>query len=203
MKKLGIKPLIHKEGQIINCRLGEYTEIGPYHYLENVTFDDYSYTGPHCIFQNAEIGKFSNIAAQVRIGPTDHPMDRPTQHHFTYRRKIYGLDEINDESFFQWREKQVCRIGHDTWLGHGAIVMSGVSIGTGAVIGAGAVVTRDVPDYGIAVGVPAKILRFRFEPQQQEALKQIAWWDWDHAQLKERIEDFSGSVDAFIEKYGS
>jgi len=201
MKTLGLKPLIHENGELHNSRLGRYTEVGPYHYLDNVKMDDYSYTGPNCMFQNVEIGKFSNIAAQVRIGPTNHPMDRPTLHHFTYRRKMYGLDEHDDLDFFKWREEQMSYIGHDTWLGHGAIIMSGVTIGDGAVIGAGAVVTHNIPDYAVAVGVPAKVIRYRFNEDQQRALKAIAWWDWPHEKLAAGMEDFCGDITSFIEKY--
>jgi len=201
MKTLSIKPYLHKDVELMNTWLGKYTEVGPHNYMDNVSLGDYSYTGPHCMFQNAEIGKFSNIAAQVRIGPTDHPMDRPTLHHFTYRRKLYGLDDEDDQEFFLKRKEKMSYIGHDTWLGHGVIVMPGVRIGTGAVVGSGAVVTKDIPDYGVAVGVPAKTIKYRFSEKQQEDLKKISWWNWDYPLLAQRMEDFCGSVDEFIEKY--
>lgn len=203
MKRLSEEATIHQEVEYKDCRFGRYTEIGPFSYLDNTVLEDYSYSGQFCFFQNARIGKFSNIAAQVRIGPTNHPMDRPTLHHFTYRRKMYGLDERDDEAFFQWRKEQVAYVGHDTWLGHGSILMSGIRVGTGAVIGAGAVVTGDIPDYAVAVGVPARVIRYRFEEEQQQALKEIAWWDWSHEALGKAMEDFTGPIESFIEKYGS
>ncbi|MDC7218426.1 MAG: DapH/DapD/GlmU-related protein [Spirochaetales bacterium] len=202
MKTLPQKGLIHAGSKFINSRLGIYTEVGPDNHLENTGLDDYSYTGPHCIIQNAEIGKFANIAALVRIGPTDHPMDRPTQHHFTYRRTMYGFDTKDDREFFKWREEQSLTIGHDTWIGHGAIVLSGVNIGTGAVIGAGAVVTKDIPPYAVAVGVPAKVVKYRFPEEQREALQKIAWWDWSHEKIKAAMGDFCGTMEDFIKKYG-
>jgi len=82
IKRLGKEPCIHENCQLDHAELGEYTEVGIYNVLENVKLDDFSYTDRFCTLQNVEVGKFSNIAAEVRIGPTSHPMDRPTMHHF-------------------------------------------------------------------------------------------------------------------------
>jgi phosphonate metabolism protein (transferase hexapeptide repeat family) len=137
----------------------------------------------------------------VRINPGNHPMDRVTQHHMTYRRVEYGFADTDDEAFFEWRRARKCVIGHDVWIGHAAIVMPGVSIGTGAVIGSGAVVTKDVPAYTIAVGVPARPIRKRFSDDVIEALQRIAWWNWDRATLEERFAELN-DVNAFVAKYG-
>jgi hypothetical protein len=200
-KRLSENPMVHPSARTSNAALGAYTEVGEMCFLENVTMGDYSYCGQFCFFQNATIGRFSNVAAMVRIGPTRHPTDRPTQHHFTYRRALYGFAATDDEAFFSWRTEQRATIGHDTWLGHGSIVMPNVTVGTGAVVGAGAVVTRDVPPYGIAVGVPAEVVKHRFDARTVDALFEIAWWNWPHETIAERLEDFSSPIDAFIEKY--
>jgi phosphonate metabolism protein (transferase hexapeptide repeat family) len=201
MKTLSPRPLIHEPARFTNCTFGEYTEIGPYSYLDNVVLMDFSYCCQFCIFQNAVIGKFANIAAAVRIGPTRHPIERPALHHFTYRRMRYGFDDRDDEEFFAWRKVQTAHVGHDTWIGHGAIIMPGVRVGDGATVGSGAVVTRDVPAYAIAVGVPARVIKQRFPDGVAADLERIAWWDWGYETIKERIEDFTGNVEAFIEKY--
>ena len=200
--RLSPEPTVHDGAVLRNAELGAWTEIGEKNHLENVAFGDWSYTGPLCILQNAAVGKFSNIAAMVRLGPTAHPMDRPTQHHFTYRRRDYGLADANDEEFFAWRARQTVRIGHDTWLGHGAIVMPGVTVGTGAVVGSGAVVTRDVGAYEVAVGVPARTVKRRLDGERADRMQTVAWWDWDYETIKARQEDFVLSADAFLEKYG-
>ncbi len=198
---VGKEPCIYENCHLHNTELGEYTEIGSYNYLENVRLDDFSYTKEFCILQNAEIGKFSNIAAMVRIGPTDHPVNRPTLHHFTYRRVMYGFAETDDEEFFRWRaERKIC-IGHDTWIGHGAIIMPGVKVSNGAVVGSGAVVTKDVEPYTIVVGVPAVPLKKRFTEENINQLEKIKWWDWSHEMIKKRIKDFYLSIDDFVNKY--
>ncbi len=200
-ERLGILPTLHPECQLTDTTLGAWTEVGRANMMENVVLGDYSYTGPYCIIQNTQIGKFSNIAALVRIGPTDHPMERPTLHHFTYRRRMFGLADTDDEEFFSHRRAQTAFIGHDTWLGHGVIVMNGVTVGHGAVVGSGAVVTKDIPPYAIAVGVPARVVRQRFSDEVAQDFLDLAWWDWPHELLKERLEDFSGPTPAFLEKY--
>ncbi|WZL74717.1 DapH/DapD/GlmU-related protein [Clostridiaceae bacterium 35-E11] len=200
-KKLNKAPYIHENCKILNSQLGQFTEVGMYNYFENVKFGDYSYAGEFCFFQNVEIGKFSNIAAMVRIGPTDHPMERPSLHHFTYRRKMYGFDVEDDEAFFQWRKKQKSDIGNDTWIGHGAIIMPGVKIGNGAVVGSGAVVTKNVDPYTIVVGVPAKPVRKRFDDEIIKKLEEIRWWDWSHETIKERFHDFLLDINRFVDKY--
>ena len=199
---LTVEPLVHPGSQLERVELGAWTEVGPHCRFENVRLGDYSYAGEYCVFQNASIAKFANIASSVRIGPTRHPMDRPTQHHFTYRPRLYGFADRDDEAFFAWRQEQLVTIGNDTWIGHGAIVMPGVAVGDGAVIGAGAVVTRDVAPYVIAVGSPARAIRRRFDDALAAGLLRIRWWDWPHEVIRERLEDFCGSAEGFVGKYG-
>lgn len=200
-KQLGEKPVFHPGVFIRDCFIGEWTEIGANSWLIETTLDDYSYTAGDNQIIYTEIGKFSNIASHVRINPGNHPMERVTLHHITYRRKMYSLGE-DDGSFFDWRRSHKCVIGHDTWLGHNVVVMPGVTVGTGAVIGSGAVVTKDVDPYTIAVGVPAKPIRKRFPDKTIEKLLAIAWWDWDRPTLEARFNDLF-DTDQFIEKYGS
>ena len=201
--RLGIEPSIGEGCQIENCSFGAYVEIGIMNYLENSSIDDYSYTGQFCFLQNSRIGRFSNIAAMVRTGPTSHPMERPSLHHFTYRRRKYGFSESEDEAFFLRRSSQITTIGHDTWIGHGAVIMPGIKVDTGAVIGAGAVVTRDVPPYGIAVGIPARTIKMRFPDAIINGLLDLEWWHWPHETIKERLEDFSLATEQFLKKYGA
>jgi len=200
-KMLGPEPLLGKEATLSNVHFGAYTEIGDFCYMENTQLGDFSYCGQFCFMQNAVVGKFSNIAAAVRLGPTMHPMDRPTLHHFTYRRVLFGMAGEDDLEFFRERESRILRIGHDTWLGHGVIVMPGVTVGNGAVIGSGAVVTRDVAPWTIVGGVPARLIRRRFDSTLSDALDAIAWWDWPVELIRERFDDFCGTAETFAQKY--
>jgi acetyltransferase-like isoleucine patch superfamily enzyme len=92
------------------------------------------------------------------------------------------------------------RVGNDVWIGHGAILLSGIEVGDGAVIAAGAVVTKDVPPYSIAAGVPARVVGFRFDEHVRRSLLEIRWWDWDQATIECRAADFF-DVKTFIAKY--
>ncbi|THF63943.1 chloramphenicol acetyltransferase [Pseudothauera nasutitermitis] len=202
MKKLSPQPTLGEQVALTETELGPWTEIGDRCTLENVRMGAYSYCGPNCILQNVEVGKFANIAAMVRLGPTAHPLDRPTLHHFTYRRLAYGMDAADDAAFFAARRARVLHVGHDTWIGHGAIVMPGLRIGDGAIIGSGAVVTRDVAPWTIVAGNPARLIRRRFSPALAAALERSAWWDWPHELLRERLAEFCGPVEDFARRYG-
>ncbi|MFT8313707.1 MAG: DapH/DapD/GlmU-related protein [Clostridium sp.] len=200
-KVLSIEPLIGENCKIVNSKLGEFTEVGIFNFYENVTLSDYSYTGQFCFLQNVEVGKFTNIAAMVRIGPTNHPMERPSLHHFTYRRKMYGFDDKDDKEFFENRKSHKVYIGNDAWIGHNAIIMPGVTIGNGAIVGSGAIVTKDVAPYTIVAGVPAKIIRKRFNDDIIYKLESIKWWNWCHKKIKENFNDFLLNIDDFVEKH--
>lgn len=194
--------LIHEGCSITDGTFGAYTEVGRGSVIQNAEFGDYSYCARLCDIANASIGKFANIAAMVRIGPTDHPMDRASLHHFLYRSADYWPDAEPDDAFFARRRARRVVIGHDTWIGHGAIIRPEVTIGHGAVIGAGAVVTHDVAPYTIVTGVPATKLRRRFPKKIAARLIALAWWDWDHARLRTALPDFRAlNIEAFLDKY--
>ena len=199
-KMLGLEPSIHPTARIVDSHIGAWTELGAECTLLESTFGDYSYAAGPVSIVYTDVGKFCSIAAQVRINPGNHPMQRVTQHHFTYRRAQYGFGE-DDQEFFDWRRAHRCAIGHDVWIGHGSIIMPGVKVGIGAVVGAGAVVTKDVAPYTIVAGVPAKPIRPRFAPEVVEKLLRIGWWEWDHATLQTRFDSLL-DINEFLEKYG-
>lgn len=198
--QLSEAPTLATSAVISNCHFGRYTEVGEHVHMADSVLDDYAYLCHHCELIGTDIGKFANIAAGVRINPGFHPMERPSQHHFTYRRARYGLAESDDSEFFEWRQRQRVHIGHDTWIGHGVVIMPGVRIGNGAVVGSLSVVTRDIPAYAIAAGSPARVLRQRFSPSIAHAIENTAWWDWPHDTLRERLADF-GDLRRFLSKY--
>lgn len=203
MTKLSAEtPLIHDGCAVVDSQLGQYVEIGEGSRVAHSVVGDYSYCDRLCDIANADIGKFSNIASFVRVGATDHPLDRASLHHFMYRSADYWADADPDEDWFILRKSRRAVIGHDTWIGHGAQIKPEIIIGTGAVIASGAIVTRDVPPYAIVAGTPAKIIRFRQPEDIAARLMALAWWDWDHDRLRAGLEDFRAmSAEAFLEKY--
>ena len=199
--QLGQEPNIHPTAAIHECAFGRYNQIGPRTSAAESSFGDYSYAMNDCEIIYTVTGKFCSIAAQCRVNPGNHPLERVAMHHFTYRAAMFGLGE-DEQEFFDWRRSFPVTLGNDVWLGHGSTILPGVCIGDGAVIGAGAVVTRDVPPYTIVGGVPASTIRERFSKQVQEALARIRWWDWNHDLLRDRLGDFRAlSAEDFVRKY--
>lgn len=195
-------PLIHDYCSIRESELGRYVEIGRGSIIAYSTIGDYSYCDRFADIANATVGKFSNIASYVRIGATDHPMSKASQHHFLYRSSDYFDDAEYDADWFALRRSRRATIGHDTWLGHGAQVRPEVTIGHGAVVAGGAIVTKDVPPYMIVAGIPATPLRARYPEGVADRMMALAWWDWSHADLRAALDDFRNlSAEAFLERY--
>lgn len=195
-------PFLHPDCTVTDTRFGRYVEIGRASRLAHSEIGDYSYCDRWCDIANTQIGKFSNIAASVRIGATDHPMEKASLHHFHYRAGDYFDGAEDDADWFALRRSRRTVIGHDTWLGHGAQIRPEVTIGHGAVVAGGAIVTRDVAPYMIVAGIPAKPLRRRFSDSIAARMEELAWWDWPHAQLQASLKDFQTMpAEAFLEKY--
>jgi phosphonate metabolism protein (transferase hexapeptide repeat family) len=198
------QPIIHPTAVIKASRFGSWTVVGPNSRFLEVEFGDWSYTVHDADLFNTVVGKFCNVAAGVRLNPTNHPTERASQHHFTYRSRSHLLADEDDAAIFAWRRSHRVTVGHDVWIGHNAIVLPGRSIGTGAAIGAGSVVTKDVPDYTIVAGNPARVIRRRCDETTEALLKRIAWWDWNPAQLRAALPDFRTlDAAAFARKYAA
>jgi phosphonate metabolism protein (transferase hexapeptide repeat family) len=181
--------------------IGRHCEVLERSHVAYASLGDFSYLGPDCIVADAEIGKFCAIAARVRIGAPNHPIDRPSLHRFTYCPDYYS-SAPRDTAFFAARRDDRVRIGHDVWIGHAVTVLPGVTVGDGAVLAAGAVVAKDVAPYTIVGGVPAKPIRERFSRDIAARLARIAWWDWPSATIMERLADFqTPDIEAFCARW--
>jgi phosphonate metabolism protein (transferase hexapeptide repeat family) len=184
------------------AEIGRRCEVLANSRVEYASLGDYSYLGENCDVAGATIGKFTAIANSVRIGAPNHPMDRPSQHRFTYCPEYYEATASRDRDFFAARRAARVTIGHDCWIGHAAIILPDVTVGDGAVIAAGAVVSRNVAPYTVVGGVPARPIRKRFSDAVAERLCRIAWWDWPDELIFARLADFqSESIEQFCERY--
>jgi phosphonate metabolism protein (transferase hexapeptide repeat family) len=181
------EPKIEDTAIIEKSTFGAYTYIGHYTKILESSFGDYSYIMEHGDVAHTTIGKFCSIASMVRINPGNHPVWRVTSHHLTYRKRMYELSKNDDLEFFEWRKSNKVIIGHDVWIGHKATIMPGRKIGNGAIIGCGAVVTKDIPPYAVAVGVPAQIIKMRFEESIINELEESEWWNWSYDKIKKNF----------------
>lgn len=157
-----------------------------------------------------QIGSFTSINESVSIGEVNHPLNFITTHPILYtpENEILGYEgvpgilpkeEVIDVYNIPSNKKVV--VGSDVWIGANAVILPGVTVGDGAVIGAGAVVTKDVPPYAIMGGVPAKVIRYRFTPEEIEILLNIKWWEWEIEEIKSKAHLLKDPA-LFFEKYG-
>ena len=151
----------------------------------------YSYGGCfnyEFIAENTEIGRYCSFARGVCVFNGNHPLHFKSVHPFFYNPQ-YGY--VKEEKIP--RSKLI--VGNDVWVGRNAIIVPSVSrIGDGAVIGAGAVVTKDVPDFAVVAGNPAKIIKYRFPQETISRIKASEWWNKDMEELRGELDEFTKPI---------
>lgn len=164
----------------------KYSEIG---YLSYVGFDSYL---TYC-----KIGKYCAIGPRVSNALGNHPTKDFVSIHpvFFSKRNYCGVNhfcgkDYKEVSYIDNNKKFINEIGNDVWIGQNVLLINGVKIGDGAIIAAGAVVTKDVPPYAIVGGVPAKIIRYRFDNDTISKLLEMKWWNWDSNMIEKNKELF-------------
>ncbi len=172
--------------KIKNCQLYESVIIDRNNHVDSSTIGRFSYTGKNSLILHADIGCFCPISWNVSIGGADHDYSRMTQHSFLYNSNNNLRPADRDPAYDRYLEQ--VRIGNDVWIAAGAVITRGVSIGDGAVIGANAVVTRDIPPYAIAVGLPAKVIKYRFSDEIIELMMQLKWWQWSEDKIRRNFD---------------
>ena len=143
-------------------------------FSENVSIGSYSYMKQNTFMRNVSIGKFCCIADNLVVGLNEHPFSDFSSYRFSgiaspVRKYVQEPKEKETNTF----------IGNDVWIGQDVLIKGGVTIGNGAVIGARSVVTKNVPPYAVVAGVPARVIKYRFDKEKIDYLQRLQWWDWD------------------------
>lgn len=180
-----------------NCTFGHYNTLYDHVSLNNVALDDFTYIASNTAIMNTVIGKYCSIGPDCKIGLGKHPSkDFVSTHPIFFSVLKQTQITFADKNYFE--EFAEIEIENDVWVGANTIILDGVKIGNGAIIAAGSVVTKDVPPYAIVGGVPAKIIRYRFDQRQIEKLLEIKWWNMDVEVLKRNFKIFH-SVNNFMD----
>lgn len=194
----GAKIRIHKNTRTepyVSMPIGRILSFGAFSYCRTVN-----------IAPDFSLGRYCSVATGVSLSQEEHPLDRVSTHPFSTHshmvqlaREEFGrVVKITPHRFLS----PAPVIGHDVWIGEGAQIKRGVSIGTGAVIAARAVVTKDVPPYAIVGGVPAKVIKYRFDDRLILKLLESQWWKYhycdfpqvDPSRIDEFLDELSESV---------
>ncbi|MDN3639983.1 CatB-related O-acetyltransferase [Simiduia curdlanivorans] len=176
--------------------LGFDSKIEPGAVVIECAIDRHSYVGSHSTIINTTIGSFCSIANRVTIGCASHPM------HFVSTSPVFlsHTDSVKTKyARHEYLPKIRTYIGNDVWIGEGVFIKAGIRVGTGAVVGMGAVVTKDVPEYAIVAGNPAKVLRYRFDQKLIAELLASEWWMLPTDRLTE-LGEYINEPSVFLEK---
>lgn len=188
--KLCENAIIAPSAQVHNSTIGIYARVKDYAELRESTLGDYSYISQYSIVNKTSISKFTSIAQGTYIGLWEHNTDVTTHSFYLYEHSgnfVKGYTSYNKDCIETF-------IGNDVWIGANSVILKGVNIGNGAIIGAGAIVTKDIPAYAIAVGNPAKVIKYRYNSDEIVWLETLRWWDFERQKLQD-IVDLGGFTD--------
>ena len=179
--------------QQLRAEAGDYQLHGN-NQIRNTDIGAFSYVSHNTIIESTTIGRYCSIGPNCVIGFGDHPLHLIS----TSPRIYYNLGCVGDQTARSFKAANYAKvvIKNDVWIGANVVIKNGVVVGNGAVIGAGAVVTQDVPDYAIVVGIPAKVIKFRFQPERVNQLLASEWWLKDPSALSQEFVGKFSDADA-------
>lgn len=171
------------------CTFGHHNTLYDHVVLNNVALGDASYVSRGSRVANATVGRYTCIGPECLVGLGRHPTrDFVSSHPAFYSTR--GQAQLVFTDTQQYEEFLPVTIGNDVWIGARAIVLDGATIGDGAIVAAGSVVSGEVPPYAIVSGVPAKLVRHRFDDETIAAIRRSQWWDLDLEVLRAHADAF-------------
>ena len=182
---IGENVSISDKARAVKSVLKDYSRLKDYAELIECTLGEYSYLSQFSMAFKTNIGKFCSIAHGSYIGLWEHNTYVTTHSFYLYETSggfVKGYRNYDKDSL-------LTTIENDVWIGANAVILKGIKVSNGAIIGAGSVVTKDVPPYAIAVGNPAKVLKYRFSQDEIEFLLEKKWWDMPREALQEMVNE--------------
>jgi acetyltransferase-like isoleucine patch superfamily enzyme len=184
------------KSQIHNLKISENSTYYPPFYFNNVSIDSFTYIGRNSYITNTNIAKFCSIGPNFCSSPGIHPINGISTSPIFYSNNPPVGRHISSKNNFV--ESKKVTIGNDVYIGANVTILDGITIGDGAIIGAGAVVTKNVEPYAIVGGVPAKLIKYRFEKEIINKLLKVQWWDFDEDKLL-LVDDYFFDIEKFLE----
>ena len=183
-----LKKAVHRCVRILLGKKGVYCTFGKGNifcrnlFLHEMTMiGKYNYIGPGTMMLNVKIGNYCSIGPDVKIGQMNHDLGYVSTSTFT-------LDSRHmDNGEYGFTAPTI--IGNDVWIGANAVIKQGVEIGNGAVVGAGAIVTKNIPAYAVVGGVPARIIKYRFDENKIALLEKSEWWELPKEKVVEKCRE--------------
>ena len=189
--KIGDHTVIDKDAVVLNSEIGRNVDIEKRNLIRSAVIGDMTYTGADVSIMWASVGKYCCIARLVDIGGNEHNYNAASM------MPTYRLQNRLGGKISMHQNESPISVGNDVWIGSGVSIVRkpGLTVGDGAVIGSGAVVTKSIPPYAIAVGNPARVIKYRFSEEIINGLLALAWWDWEDEKILANWSLLSGEMD--------
>lgn len=153
-----------------------------------------SYVSDHSFIKNTVIGRYTCIANDVMTVAGNHPTSfvsiHPAFYSLAQKPSYVKQSKFEDFKYLDSEKRVSIKIGNDVWIGARVTILEGISIGDGAVVAAGAIVTKDIPPYAIVGGIPAKVIKYRFNEEIIQKLLKLKWWEKDQEWIQNHADDF-------------